>query len=296
LNLASLQTFIAVVETCNLNRAAERLNVTQSTVTARLNGLEEELGQKLFLRRKSGAELTSAGFKFQRYAELMTDLWRQARRESSLPPATETVCNIGCHYDLWEGPGGAFFEALQAAEQRVAVAVWPGEQADMDRWLGSGLVDAAFCFSPTLQEGRTALSLPEDRLILVATRPRTLVRWDPDYIYVDSGEAFRRSHAAAYPDGGTASVTFGSSSWALGHLLRHGGSAYLPERLVACLIEEGKLFPVEGAPRFLRASYLVVNDPVAKTWPWLERIAAAAAKKGSGHTLDRPAGRRLDGC
>lgn len=281
MNLAGLQTFMAVLETGNLNRAADRLNVTQSTVTARLNGLEAELGQRLFLRRKSGAELTSAGFKFQRYAELMTDLWRQARREASLPPATETVCNIGCHYDLWEGPGGAFFEALRASEKRVAVAVWPGEQADMDRWLGSGLVDAAFCFSPTLQEGRTAYTLTEDRLVLVATRARPLMRWDPDYIYVDSGEAFRRAHAAAYPDGGTASVTFGSSSWALGHLLRQGGSAYLPLRLVAPLIEKGKLFTVEGAPHFGRASYLVVNDSLAKTWPWMERTVAAITKEES---------------
>ena len=282
MNLAGLQTFIAVVETGNLNRAAERLNVTQSTVTARLNALEVELGQKLFLRRKSGAELTSAGFKFQRYAELMTDLWRQARRESSLPPATESVCNIGCHYDLWDGPGGAFFESLRASEKRVAIAIWPGEQADMDRWLGSGLVDAAFCFSPTLQEGRTAFTLAEDRLVLVATRPRPLIRWDPEYIYVDSGESFRRAHAAAYPDGGTASVTFGSSGWALGHLLRHGGSAYLPERLVASLINEGRLFPVAEAPYFGRASYLVVNDSAAKTWPWLEPTVAGILKAGIG--------------
>ncbi|MDH3604499.1 MAG: LysR family transcriptional regulator, partial [Candidatus Tectomicrobia bacterium] len=85
MNITALKTFLAIVETGNLVRAAEHLNVTQSTVTARVSNLEHDLGQRLFHRRKSGAELTTSGFKFQRYAQQMTDLWRQARQETSLP-------------------------------------------------------------------------------------------------------------------------------------------------------------------------------------------------------------------
>jgi DNA-binding transcriptional LysR family regulator len=36
MNLTSLQTFLAILETGSLVRAADKLNVTQSTVTARL--------------------------------------------------------------------------------------------------------------------------------------------------------------------------------------------------------------------------------------------------------------------
>lgn len=38
-NIAALQTFLAVVQTGNINRAAVQLNVTQSTVTTRLDPL-----------------------------------------------------------------------------------------------------------------------------------------------------------------------------------------------------------------------------------------------------------------
>ena len=55
MNLTSLQTFLAILETGSLVRAADKLNVTQSTVTARLKTLEEELGQVLINRQKSGA-------------------------------------------------------------------------------------------------------------------------------------------------------------------------------------------------------------------------------------------------
>ena len=44
MNLQSLATFLAIIETGSLVRAAERLNVTQSTVTARLKALEDHLG------------------------------------------------------------------------------------------------------------------------------------------------------------------------------------------------------------------------------------------------------------
>jgi DNA-binding transcriptional LysR family regulator len=43
-----LQTFLAVSETGGFTLAAERLNSTQSTVSAQINGLEEQVGQILF--------------------------------------------------------------------------------------------------------------------------------------------------------------------------------------------------------------------------------------------------------
>ena len=85
MNLNEVRTFLEVIETGSLVAASQRLHVTQSTVTARISALEEEVGQKLIHRYKSGAELTSAGFKFRRYAEVMVQLWRQARYEVSLP-------------------------------------------------------------------------------------------------------------------------------------------------------------------------------------------------------------------
>ena len=110
MNLSAFSTFLAIAECGQLNRAAEQLHVTQSTVTARLNKLESELGQRLFHRRKSGTELTSAGFRFQRYAQLMTDTWRQARQETALPANIDATFNLGCQSDLWPGLGQRIFE------------------------------------------------------------------------------------------------------------------------------------------------------------------------------------------
>src|SRR5262249_33985679 len=102
MNLVELTTFLAVAELKSLVRAAERLNVTQSTVPARMDSLGARRGQPLLPRHKSGTELTSAGFKFVRYAEVVSQLWRQAKYEVGLPPGFTSVCNVGCYFDLWE--------------------------------------------------------------------------------------------------------------------------------------------------------------------------------------------------
>jgi len=275
MNLAAINTFLAIVETGNLNHAAERLNVTPSTVTARLNRLEREIGQTLFLRRKSGAELTSAGFKFERYAQLMSDLWRQARQESSLPPEIASVCNLGCSFDLWPVAGRRFADHVHAVAKRVALAVWPGSEDDLDKWLGSGLIDAALCTTVRLRAGWIAHELPPERLVLVATTPRQRVRSDPDYVYVDAGEDLRRAHAEAYVDADMPKTTFASTAWALDHILRHGGSAHLPEDLVAPHVRAGRLHSVPDTPVFERPRHIVTAASKTEQWPWFDGARAA---------------------
>ena len=65
MDMDQVRTFLEVVEARSFVRAAESLNVTQSTVSARIKDLEIRLGQPLFQRRKSGVTLTTAGRRFQ---------------------------------------------------------------------------------------------------------------------------------------------------------------------------------------------------------------------------------------
>jgi DNA-binding transcriptional LysR family regulator len=54
------RTFLAVVSAGNFVAAAERLHVSQSTVSTRIHTLEEQLRCTLFVRNKAGATLTPA--------------------------------------------------------------------------------------------------------------------------------------------------------------------------------------------------------------------------------------------
>ena len=63
-----LETFLAIIEYSNYSRAAEFLNVTQPTVTARIKNLEHELNCKLFDREGKNVSLTKEGEVFVEYA------------------------------------------------------------------------------------------------------------------------------------------------------------------------------------------------------------------------------------
>jgi Transcriptional regulator len=74
-----MDTFLALVRTQNVSRAAEELNVAQSTVSKRLKQLEQEIGTVLFERVKGNKSfhLTSAGEAFIGVAERWLCVWRE---------------------------------------------------------------------------------------------------------------------------------------------------------------------------------------------------------------------------
>lgn len=59
--LHALQGFVAAARSGNLTRAADGLYVTVSALSHQIRGLEERLGQPLFVRVARGVELTDAG-------------------------------------------------------------------------------------------------------------------------------------------------------------------------------------------------------------------------------------------
>lgn len=264
MNITILKTFLAIVKTGSLVRASEQLNVTQSTVTARLQALEADLGQTLVVRQKNGASLTSAGIRLRRYAEVMTQLWAQARQEAALPSGISGVCNIGCEISLWPGRGRHLFDHIHETMPSAALSAWHGDDEIISDWLANGLVDVAVMHNvpPTLANGRIH-ALPDDLLVLMADKPGVPMRHHPGYIYVEAGPEFERQHTESYADADTAKLSFSNAEWALSYLLKNGGSAYLPHRMIEDLVATNRLYPVENAPTFQRHAYLVVMDSAA---------------------------------
>lgn len=268
MNLASLQTFLTVVQCGNLNKAADLLNVTQSTVTARLDTLEDAVGQPLLVRSRKGAQLTKAGFAFQRHAELAVGAWEQGRKVVGLPKGFSGLFSFACHSELWDGLGEKWLNNIRQNQPNLALEAWPGESQQVEQWLQSGLVDAALTQSAISGSGLEARELERERLVQVASVARKATAWDPAYIYVDLGPEFRRWHTTTWPGDNTAHLTLGSSQWALHYLLSNGGSAYLPWRIVAPWVEEERLFLVEGSPEFSRPIHLTWREVALEQHAW----------------------------
>ena len=68
LELRHLRYFVSLAECLNFTRAAERVHVTQSTLSHQIAQLEQELGTALFERMARRVVLTEAGESFLAYA------------------------------------------------------------------------------------------------------------------------------------------------------------------------------------------------------------------------------------
>lgn len=74
LDLDTLRTFVLGFELGSFARAADRVGRSQSTVSAQLRKLEEQVGQPLVIRSGRGLALTDAGERLLSYARRILDL------------------------------------------------------------------------------------------------------------------------------------------------------------------------------------------------------------------------------
>ncbi|MDO4679856.1 MAG: LysR family transcriptional regulator [Aerococcus sp.] len=81
MELRHLLYFSTVAEEGNITRAANRLHITQPTLSRQIHALEEDLGTDLFLRDKNHLTLTEAGLFLKNRAEELLTLADQTERD-----------------------------------------------------------------------------------------------------------------------------------------------------------------------------------------------------------------------
>jgi len=95
LNLTHLRTFLAVVRTGGVRKAAVSLNLTQPAVTARIRNLEASLNGALFDRETRGMALTRRGERLLYYAEKVERLQEMIETDVIDPEGLERHLRIG---------------------------------------------------------------------------------------------------------------------------------------------------------------------------------------------------------
>jgi DNA-binding transcriptional LysR family regulator len=258
MNLEQLRTFLEVAGCGNFSRAAENLNLTQSTVSARISALEQAVGSPLFVRAHSGATLTAAGQRLRAYALSLHRLWQQARQAVSLPPGFRATFGLGAQVSLWEDLILKWIPWMRNSAPDVALRVEADYSASQLRQLVDGLLDVGVMYQPRRIPGLVVEELLRETLVLVSTEPRAAESgWLEDYVFVDWGEIFRSFHAQAFPEMGTPAISVGLGALGLQHILHCGGSGYFPMRVVRPLVASGRLHRVAGAPVAYRPAYMV---------------------------------------
>ncbi len=250
------RTFLAVVAAGSFVEAAKRLHVTQSTVSTRIQRLEDDLGVALFVRNKAGTTLTTAGQQFQRHAALLTRTVEQARQEIGVASGYRATLTVGARLGLWEDLMLRWLPVFMSQAPDVAVRALVGFDEDLMEALILGRAGVAVLYAPQARPGLTVEPLLEERLIMVSTRAKPPREPQSDYIYIDWGPEFFAQHSLAFPNFVGAALTVNIGLPGLQYLLTNGGTAYFPARMLREHERAGRLHRVPGAPEFRLPVYI----------------------------------------
>lgn len=282
INLA--RTFLEIVATGNFLRAAERLHITQTAVSARVRSLEDLLGRKVFVRNKSGASLTSAGEQFLRYAQTLVQVWERARHQVAVPPGRRAVVTVGGELSLWDPLLLDWLLWMHNAAPQLALRAEVGLPESLIHQVTEGILDIAVVYAPHQRPGLKIELLIEEKLVLVTTSRRGQPQRATDYVFVDWGPEFAARHNLAFPELANAGTFVGLGPLGLRYMLEAGGSGYFRMKVVERYLKSGRLRLVPGAAEFAYPAYAVYSEGsdatiVTPALVGLRHVAYAGLKK-----------------
>src|ERR1700730_16335716 len=147
MELELLRSFVAVAECGGFQRAAGRLNLTQSTVSQQIKRLEFETRRPLFRRTTRSVALTDDGEMLLGDARRLLQLEEAARHRLAGPRLSGTVCL--CVVE--EVAGGSLPPALgrfAKLHPGVKLEVKIGVSAELIEQLNAGRLDVVFAKRP----------------------------------------------------------------------------------------------------------------------------------------------------
>jgi DNA-binding transcriptional LysR family regulator len=251
----NLRSFLEVAVHGSFTVAATKLNLAQSTVSARIRVLEEQLGRRLFVRDSDGVSLTQAGRQFLPHASSITRTWQQARQDIGVPDGYEHLLRLTAPAYLWDTMITSWVEWMRARRPEVALRLessFPDVAIDQ---MADGLLDISIVYLPRPYPGIAYEALVTDTVVLVQHAAQT-GHWMEKYILVDWGPEFRIEHDRAFTAAAKPAISTGMVYGALRYVLTQHAAAYLPLSAVEQHIANGELKRLDDAPVFYRPIFL----------------------------------------
>jgi DNA-binding transcriptional LysR family regulator len=274
------KTFLEIVNTGSFVRAAERLNVTQTTVSARIRSLEARLGRALFVRNKAGASLTPAGEQFLHYAPTFVQIWQRACHQVAIPAGRRSLLAISAEVSLWNPLLLNWMLRMRVVAPDIALRSEVGVLDELMRQVAAGVCDIAIMYRPQKLPGLRIEELLKEKLVLVTTADDKSSK-GADYVYVDWGPRFVSRHDMNFPELVHAGLHVNLGPLGLSYILNCGGSGYFRMRTARPYLKAGRLRLVEGAPEYsypVHAVYPVDGDADLLN-PALKALRSVAASE-----------------
>ena len=189
MNFQHLKYFLMVAEELNITRAAERLYISQQSLSNHIGNLERELDVKLFTRSPK-LSLTYAGGLLVDTASQILDLYSQyLSKVGDINKRYLGVLRVGISHTCGLALLPDILPKFRAEFPQVEFSLFEGNSTQLEDELSHGRADLIICFQPIVLEGVETIPLTEQRMVMVVPRAFT------DRLFGARAEEIRRQFA-----------------------------------------------------------------------------------------------------
>ncbi len=292
MNLRFVEAFVWVARLRSFTAAAEKLNSTQTAISARIATLEEDFGVKLFERDKRTVTLTHSGEELLKYAEQLLGISARMREAVSDRATYGGFIGIGVIESVVHTWLPDLLGRLRQQFPKVRVEIHSYMTADLHQELLNGNIDLALTAetlgNPAIEDSSicglqmgwiTARTVTEDQHVSHAELLSRL----PILTFLPDSLVYRDVVAKLGPYS-VARINPISSIAAMAALARTGyGLATLPRAAIAPALHSGELVALDGVPELAPLPIVASRRKQAES-PLAEAIARLAIEAAHAYS------------
>lgn len=161
MELKTLKYFVMIVREQNISKAAERLYLTQPTLTKQMQELENELGAKLFERGKRKITLTEDGLFLYKKAQEIIDL--ETITKNSFQNKDKKIngeISIACGETYAMNYLLQIYKKIHEENPLITISLFSGNDEDVREKLNNGLAEFALFIGLTNLDNYNFIKLP----------------------------------------------------------------------------------------------------------------------------------------
>jgi DNA-binding transcriptional LysR family regulator len=170
MEIRQLRSFQAVANLLSFNKAADKLHYAQSSISAQIHLLEEELGTQLFERLGKKVQLTETGTQLLHYADKILDLVKETEAEliGDKEPVGSLTIRIPESFGVCRLP--EIIRDFHTGFPRVKLNFITCAHEDLSKDLRKGVIDLAFLLTESVSAADLLVeTLGFEEVVLVAS-------------------------------------------------------------------------------------------------------------------------------
>jgi len=232
------ETFIEVASTLNFRAASENLKVVQSTVSNRIQALEDFYGQPLFNRSNKKVSLTSAGLILLPFAGRIVMLQNEALKQTNNVKVRDGKIRIGIEPHLYYGELKNRIRMFSKENPKISVALELQKSNDVLKKLSDGLLDIGFVYNKSKNQTLEFVPHNKDGLVFVIDKGHVLsssdvvektALLDLDLVHVNYGPKYDNWLGQVIPEGFEYAIEVDSSINPTDHIAGLGRAGVILE-------------------------------------------------------------------